>query len=213
MKRWLMLLIILSSQVNAQGPAALVESVSEVQSEVNAFDFLYEGDQVDLGPVGQITLGYLANCVRESIVGGQITIGSMESETKGSVSITKSVESCNSEQLVLASNEIVQSGATAYRALGSSEPELVLEFVQPIILTSRARQIVLKRLDEKESRVKLKLDASTVSQATDLVQEGFSLTPGGTYMLTASGRSLVFKVSNDASTDTSKFMSRLLVPR
>lgn len=194
-------------------PSALVEDVSPSVSVVQPFDFVEPGDTIDLGSTGELALGYLDSCTRETIIGGQVTIGSAQSEVTGGQSIDRIVEECNGTQLALAANESSQSGASAFRAIGeSAEPELTLGYQSPVILFSGGGKVSIKRTDAKEDRVRFKLEKADKRFAIDLAKESIALTPGGIYMVSAGGNSLLFKVAKTAVPGDQNYLGRLLIP-
>ncbi len=76
----------------AAGPleVALVEKVSGASSGVEFMDYVHSGQVILLGSGDTIVLGYLHSCVRETITGGIVTVGSNQSEVQaGTVSRTR----------------------------------------------------------------------------------------------------------------------------
>jgi hypothetical protein len=61
---------------------ALVESFTGTPAGVAAMDYLESGRTVWLRPHETIVLSYLNSCVRETITGGSVTIGTDQSEVK-----------------------------------------------------------------------------------------------------------------------------------
>jgi hypothetical protein len=76
----------------AAGPVgvALVEKVSGDSSGVEFMDYVHTGQVILLDSGDTIVLGYLHSCVRETITGGVVTVGSNQSEVQaGTVSRTR----------------------------------------------------------------------------------------------------------------------------
>jgi hypothetical protein len=61
---------------------ALVESLTGNLSDVAFMDYVHAGQVIRLGPQQTIVLSYMASCVRETITGGTITIGTQRSEVR-----------------------------------------------------------------------------------------------------------------------------------
>jgi hypothetical protein len=61
---------------------ALVESLTGKLSDVVVMDYVRAGQVLQLGPDQTIVLSYGASCVRETITGGTIIIGTKQSEVK-----------------------------------------------------------------------------------------------------------------------------------
>jgi hypothetical protein len=74
---------------------ALVESLTGNLSDVAAMDYVRAGQVIRLGPNQTIVLSYNASCMRETITGGTVIIGTQRSEVKsGKVQRSKD-ERCN----------------------------------------------------------------------------------------------------------------------
>jgi len=78
----LLLATLTAGMVLAAAPVALVEDVAGTTA-LEVLDYVSEGQVVDLGRDGSLTLGYLASCVHEKIVGGRVTIGKKEEREQG----------------------------------------------------------------------------------------------------------------------------------
>ena len=69
---------------------ALVEKVSGDSSGVEFMDYVHTGQVISLGSDDTIVLGYLHSCVRETITGGVVTVGSNQSDVQaGTVNRTR----------------------------------------------------------------------------------------------------------------------------
>jgi hypothetical protein len=60
-------------------PVAVVEDISRATQQIQIMDRLSTGQMLVLHPGETLVLDYLASCVRESIVGGVVSIGRVES--------------------------------------------------------------------------------------------------------------------------------------
>ena len=67
----------------AQIPVALVEEVSGAPAGVEFMDYVETGKTIELGARGGIVLSYLNSCVRETISGGTVTVGTDQSDVQG----------------------------------------------------------------------------------------------------------------------------------
>src|SRR5438128_2137893 len=59
----------------APGQVALVEDVTGNPAGVALMDYLETGKTIALGPRDSVVLSYMSSCVRETITGGTVTIG------------------------------------------------------------------------------------------------------------------------------------------
>src|ERR1700726_2865665 len=64
-------------------PVALVEEVSGAPAGVEFMDYVETGKTIQLGARGSIVLSYMNSCVRETISGGTVTVGTDQSDVQG----------------------------------------------------------------------------------------------------------------------------------
>jgi len=72
--------------------------------------------------------------------------------------------------------------------------------------------VTIKRLDKPGERIRLQFENTGDRVKIDLAENGKQLEAGGTYMISGGGRSLIFSVSQNASSDDSVYLGRLLIP-
>ena len=72
----------LARPAGAEQPVAIVEAVRAPAAGVQVFDYLRPGRVVRLGESGRLVLGYLRSCLRETITGGEVVVGTMESAVR-----------------------------------------------------------------------------------------------------------------------------------
>ena len=65
-------------------PVALVEEVSGAPAGVEFMDYVETGKTIELGARGGIVLSYLNSCVRETINGGTVKVGTDQSDVQES---------------------------------------------------------------------------------------------------------------------------------
>ena len=75
--------VVIASAASA-GPleVALVEDLTSNSSNVAFMDYLQTGQVIRLGPRDTLVLTYMTSCVRETITGGTVTIGTDWSEVQ-----------------------------------------------------------------------------------------------------------------------------------
>jgi hypothetical protein len=61
---------------------ALIESLTGNPSGVEVMDYVRAGQVIRLAPHQTIVLSYMASCVRETITGGTVTVGTQRSEVQ-----------------------------------------------------------------------------------------------------------------------------------
>ena len=72
----------LAGGASADQIGALVESLTSKLSDVAVMDYVRAGQVIRLGADQIIVLSYGASCVRETITGGTVIIGTQQSEVK-----------------------------------------------------------------------------------------------------------------------------------
>ena len=191
-----------SAQAGTSEPAAIVEDVSPTQTDVQVFDYLEVGDTVHLSADETLILGYLASCLRETIQGGNVTIGALQSTVAGGLVIREQVE-CDGGYTDLSSAEASQSGVITFRqgpesGHGSrSNPILVFSLAPAFHVPDRVSEIVIRRLDRWEQERRFMVGGRWL----DLHETVERLAAGGLYEVQAGSQTVVFKVVPHAAVD------------
>jgi hypothetical protein len=79
---------------------ALVESVSSNSPGVEFMDYVQAGQIIRLGPHDTIVLSYMSSCLRETITGGTVTVGTDWSEVQ-SGEVRRLRGQCDTGKMVL----------------------------------------------------------------------------------------------------------------
>jgi len=79
---------------------ALVENLTSNSSDVSYMDYLKTGQVIRLGPRDTLVLTYMTSCVRETITGGTVTIGTDWSEVQ-SGQVVRTRGQCGVGKMVL----------------------------------------------------------------------------------------------------------------
>ncbi len=104
-------------------PVALVEHIHGApDAAVQAFDYVYKNDKIDLRPGGELRLAYFDNCETESFSGGLIKLKRDSAKiSKGGVS-TKAMRPCQTAALAL-SSDAREAGVSVKRVTPFPENE------------------------------------------------------------------------------------------
>ena len=176
-------------------PSAIVVDISATAAAIEVFEYLSVGQVVQLGAKDTLVLGYLKSCTRETIVGGRVTVGTLQSSVEGGV-VTRELVECNGGQTKLSVAEAGKSGVFVARAGDEGEwgtednPIQVYSLTPVFTFSTPVKRLFLQRLDQNAP-------ANTflvVGAELDLSQLGHTLARGGIYEATAGGVSHVFKV-------------------
>ena len=90
---------------------ALVESANGNSLSVESMDYVRAGQIIRLGPHDTIVLRYLSSCLRETITGGTITVGSDWSEVQ-SGEVQRLRRECGVGNMVLTGTQSPIAGRT-----------------------------------------------------------------------------------------------------
>ena len=185
-------------------PVAIVESLAAEGTGLRLMDYVEEGQIVDLGPGGMITLGYLASCWLEQIRGGRIVVG-REQSTNESGEVRRERVDCDGGAIKLSASEADKSGVMVFRK--PPRRRMTLYGASPVVLLSGAGGLVtIERLDKASAQLTLTVEGRFV----DLAGSGTSLVPGGIYRATVDNATLEFQIDSLARPGPSPVVGRLL---
>lgn len=210
----------LFSAAGAQTPTAIVEEVKGNVAGVEFMDYVHPGKVIKLGANGSIVLSYLASCVRETIKGGVVVVGTEESKVS-LAEIESSKVACDASPSQLSDREASQSAATTFRTLAPQKaaasaapvaPKLTVYGLSPVFEISQQGNLVIERTDATGGRDEVKLDPKLLIKGKfyDMAKAGKSLTPGASYTASVGSRRIAFKVDPLAKPGAAPLPSRLL---
>ena len=180
--------------VNAAEIVAIVEESEGDTGDVHMFDMLEAGQVIEIGSGGRLVLGYLRSCWRETIAGGDVTIGTEQSTVKFGRIFRELVE-CDGGSLQLSAALSDKSGAMVYRAPpgedASAPPQVILFSLTPAFrMSNDAAQVNVERLDKAAPPLTLKVKHGSA----DMAGAGQRLEPGGYYAASAGEARVTFAI-------------------
>ena len=182
---------------------ALVES-SDPSLGLEPFQFLSEGQQIDLKGGRMLVLGYPVSCVHERITEGQVTIGQRESAVEGGA-VERTTLSCG-EHVKLQASERQESGATAWRDPNAMTPVLINDLAPIIVFDEPPETVVVERTDMPGEPLRLASPGRTI----DFAQRKIPLAAGGIYVVSAHDRTRTIEIDFDAQVVGGPALTRLL---
>ncbi len=189
---------------SAGEPVAIVEALAAEGTGLRFMDYVEEGQIIDLGPNGTITLGYLTSCRQERIRGGRIVVGRKQSTVENGEVGRQRVD-CDGGAIKLSAGEADKSGVMVFRK--PPKRRLTLYGVSPVVLLSEAGGLVtIERLDRAGAPRTLTIAGHFV----DLAVSGTTLAPGGIYRATVGDVALEFRIDPRALPGPSPVVGRLL---
>ena len=193
-------------------PVAIIEDIEANGATLSFMDYVSEGQIIQLGKTGKLVIGYLNSCRRETITGGTVIIGSLQSKVNKGQLLREDVE-CNGGNATLSGQQAATSGALAFRGsgkakVGISNADLTIFGTAPVIRTTRTNtDITIERMDQREKPYTYHIRGAHI----DLADEKLSLSLGGTYRINITdGNSKTFKVNKYAEMGKISIVSRLI---
>jgi len=201
----------------AAEPAAIVEDVQGVVKDLQPFDYLAAGTQLQVPPRATLILGYLKSCARETITGAKVVVGTDQSAIEGGQVKREKVE-CDGGRMQLTANQAGKSGVMVFRgtpkpAAGGPQPQLIVYSVSPIFTLDGAGRLEIKRLDATgQPPLDFPLAKPMVGHGVviDLARQNVALAPGGVYQASSGARTVVFKVDPSAKPGPAPAVGRLV---
>lgn len=205
-------LLISSHAIAGLLPVAIIEDIQTDASNISFMDYVNEGQVIQLGESGKLVIGYLNSCRRETITGGTVTIGLLQSRVNKGQLLREDVE-CDGGNAKLSGQQSVASGAFALRGaeqakIGIGKSELTIYGRSPVIrLKQLNSNITIERMDKRGRQYTYQLKGKHI----DLADHKLSLALGGTYRVSVeNGISKTFKVDKYAEAGKISILSRLI---
>jgi hypothetical protein len=156
-------------------------------------------------------LAYLSSCLRETITGGVVVVGSDESKTS-LADINREKVLCNTAQAQLPPGT-ASGGGMAFRNRPHEQVPYTLTVyaLSPMIEVTEPGTLVIERLDKPGERYETKLSKGSLVKAKfhDLAGDKTVLKRGGVYAATLGARKVVFKV-DELAEGTGPVIGRLV---
>jgi hypothetical protein len=186
----------------AQAPTAIVESAKGQVVGAEFMDYVTSGQVIKLGASGSVVLAYLASCVRETITGGVVIVGTEESRVSlGEIAREKS--SCDPQQSQVPVNAS-SGGGMVFRGReqpATAQRRVTVFSLTPLIDVGDSGKLTIERTDKPGERYETTLAKNSLVKQKfyDLAAAGTELKPGGIYLATFGTRKALFKVDQLAT--------------
>jgi hypothetical protein len=206
-----------AAQAAAQAQVAVVEDVRSKTAGVEFMDYVAVGRRIRLEPRDTIVLEYMQSCWRETITGGQVTIGTELSDVRAG-QVERHKVDCDGGRLMLTSTLAGQSAGFVVRTMRSQgqgappTPQITLYGLSPLVELKGGGKLVIERVDQPGERYEYSVGADQLLKGAffDLARLGQALAPGGIYRASVGSREIVFKVDPGAKPGASPVVGRLL---
>jgi hypothetical protein len=198
-----------------QPPAAIVEDLKGKVDGVEFMDYVHPGKVIKLGTSGSIVLSYLNSCLRETITGGVVLVGTEQSKVDPMANVQSAKVECDGKRMQLSESEASQSAATTFRSMKDAKTRpaepVTIYGVSPVFEATAPGKLVIERTDQAGARDEVTLDGKSLLKGRfyDMAKAGKSLTPGASYAATLGSRRIAFKIDPQAKPDA-PIVGRLL---
>ncbi|WP_416896455.1 MAG: hypothetical protein ACMVY4_13035 [Minwuia sp.] len=182
---------------------ALVQS-ADPATGLQPFQFLQQGERIDLAGGLSVVLGYPASCVEENITGGTVTVGSAESRIDSGKVERLKLECVTRVQL--SNGERQESGASAWRDPNSMQPVLLDNLTPLLRFSALPDRLIIERTDRPSDPVTLESPGTAI----DFAERGIVLEAGGIYVMRAGDRTRTVEIDFDARTVGGPVLTRLI---
>jgi hypothetical protein len=208
----------MSPALAGPAPVALVEEVSGAPAGVEFMDYVETGKTIQLGARGSIVLSYMNSCVRETISGGTVTVGTDQSDVQGG-RVARTKVACDPGNLALSGDRPGQFAGRVFRnvAAGTSpvEAQVTLYGRSPVLQLKGPGTLLVERLDATTERylVEVAPDQLLHGSFYDFAKWGRHLAAGGLYRISLEGQDgqeVVFKIDAHAKPGNTPMVGRLL---
>ncbi len=181
-------------------------------------DYVETGKTIQLGARGGIVLSYMSSCMRETISGGTVTVGTEQSEVAGGRVVRTKVP-CDAAKLSLAGDRPGQFAGRVFRSAAvpksAVQPQLVLYGRSPVLELKGPCTLLIERLDATSERYLVDVGSEHLVHGSfyDFAKWGRQLAPGGVYRISLDGQDgadVVFTIDAHAKPGNTPMLGRLL---
>jgi hypothetical protein len=192
-------------------PVALVEAVNGNSADVEFMDYVDPGKVIHLNSHDWIVLSYLKSCVRETITGGIVTVGTERSEVE-SGKVERSVVPCEAGKMLLTTQTASQAAGMVFRSGSGPRPQFTLYGLSPIVELKGGGTLLLERIDRPGERYTVAVDERQLLHGAfyDFANSDRKLAAGGVYKAVFGAQQVVFKVDPQSKPGQAPIVGRLL---
>lgn len=200
----------------AAEPTAMVEE-APAAIDLAPFDYLTSGQKIALRPGDRLVIDYFASCLRETITGGFVIVGTSISNV-GHGKVSREHVACDAKLSHKGDGTGGDAAVVVFRHPPRPQRGRGLEVAHriyalcPLINLAGIRRIVIARLDQPKAPITIEVAPNRLSSGGfyDFAAGPCDFVAGGTYRLTAGKRSLVFVVDAGARSAKGPVISRVL---
>src|SRR5271166_5341792 len=205
-----------SIAVAAPVTVALVENLTGTPAGVEVMDYVDAGKVIALGPRDTIVLSYMRSCLRETITGGTVTVGTDQSEVQGA-KVVRTKVACDAGKMLVVGHQAPEFGGRVFRSAtpveaSASTPQFTLYGSSPVVEVTAPGPLSIERIDRDGERFVVDVGPEQLMHGRfyDFAKWGRNLTAGGVYRASEGGHDIVFKIDPHARPGNTPIVGRLL---
>jgi hypothetical protein len=195
----------------AATPVAVVEAISGNSADVEFMDYVDVGKVIRLNSQDRIVLSYMKSCVRETIIGGTVTVGAERSEV-ASGKVERNIVPCEAGKMLLTAQTGSQAAGVVFRSVSGPKPQFTLYGLSPIVELKGGGSLLIERIDSPGERYTVAIDERNLLRGAfyDFASSGRTLAAGGIYKVVFGTRQAVFRVDPQSKSGESPIIGRLV---
>jgi hypothetical protein len=200
-----------SLAASAATQVALVEDVTGKPAGVEFMDYVEAGKVIRLGRHGTLVLSYMTSCVRETITGGTVKVGTEQSEVE-SGTVSRVTVPCDTGKLD--NDQATQFGGQIVRGMAptSNAATRMLYGRSPIVEVKAPGTLQIARIDDGRENYHVAITTNHLLHGRfyDFARWGKSLAAGGVYSMSMDGEEIVFRIDPHAKPGNTPVLGRLV---
>ncbi len=209
------------AQTASTSPTAIIEDIDAEGVDFEHLDLVYEGDIIELGASGTLTLAYLRSCIVEEIEGGTVTVGRTRSKLANPryPPLRQEVR-CDGGGIVPTEEQEDATAVFGWRGyeFGDESLVVVVHAAMPVFaFIEPSKELIIDRVDPGKKNKKEKYRFIVKGARLDLADHWLDsagqrvrLVAGGHYRATSGTSSVLFLISRDATLTSDSVISRLV---
>ena len=203
------------SAAHAADPVAIVEDVIAAKPTVRFMDYVTSGTVIRLRPADSLVLGYVRSCWRETIRGGVVTVGTLQSTVKGG-EVTRQKVECDGGRMRLTPEQAASTGGMIFRGISQerreTRPPVNLYARSPIFVMQGAGLLRIVRSDKADNPIEVMVQPEPSSSFAiyDMATAGSALAAGGTYRASWSTDTVEFSIDRGAAAGNGPIVGRVI---
>jgi hypothetical protein len=191
---------------------ALIEEISASAAGVEIMDYLETGRTIKLASDETLVLSYMTSCMQETITGGTVTVGTLQSEVR-SGKVRRIKVQCDAGKMLVGNEKVgTLAGSVSRGELRPADAPPRLYGTSPLVELQAPGVLLIERTDKPGERHLVDVASNQLVRGRfyDFARWGKPLAAGGTYRAVFGAQTIVFEIDPRAEPGYMPIISRLL---